>query len=230
MEQTFRHELKFICSERELFLIENKIRHVCCLDPYVVGQAGYDVRSVYFDAFDDECYYQNENGEDDRFKYRIRIYNYSDERIRLERKSTRSGMKHKESCLLTREQCEALLLGRNVPAGREQELLTLFLADRRLGLWSPKITVDYNRIPYVYPAGNVRITFDRRISSSSTIDLFRKYIPSRQILSEGEGLLEVKYDEMIPQTILELINAGHSLRRIAFSKYYLCRKMTVYTA
>lgn len=227
MGQEYRHELKFICSETELFLLERQIQLLCPLDQHVGPARNYEIRSVYFDNYENEAYYENENGDNNRSKYRIRIYNFDDSMIKLECKSSRNGMKHKDSCVLKRSQCDDLLAGRDIWPTEEQALLTTFLAQRKCRLLTPKVIVDYNRTPYVYPIGNVRITFDRRIRSSTHIDLFQKVLPSRPILPDGAGLLEVKYDELLPGALLDILREGHSLRRTTFSKYYLCRTMTI---
>ena len=227
MGQSYRHELKFICSQQDLLLLENQIRFLCPLDAHTGPEASYNIRSIYFDSLENDAYYENENGDNDRAKFRIRIYDYSDQVIKLERKSSHNGLKHKESCTLTREQCDSLLHGDEMIPGEGHPLLNSFLAQKCIQPLLPKVTVDYNRTPYVYPIGNVRITFDRNIRSSSYIDLFQKDIPSRPILPLGAGLLEVKYDEVLPGAILEILREDHELHRTTFSKYYLCRSMTI---
>lgn len=48
-------------------------------------------------------------------------------------------------------------------------------------------------------------------------------IPRRQILPVGRQLLEVKYDEYLPDPIYHALSLSN-MQRIPFSKYYLCRK------
>jgi len=90
----------------------------------------------------------------------------------------------------------------------------------------PVVIVEYERIPYIYKNGNVRITLDTNISSSSAVEAFLdKTIPGRPVLPLGQQLLEVKYDEYLPDFIYRNLQL-HSLRQTAFSKYYICRKYT----
>lgn len=42
----------------------------------------------------------------------------------------------------------------------------------------------------------------------------------------GQGLLEVKYDELLPDYIYEALQLGN-MRQTTFSKYYLCRRLFV---
>lgn len=235
--RSYRNELKFLCTEQDLYLIENKIRHVCRLDANAGAGGTYSVKSLYFDTHDDRCYYENLAGVDDRKKYRIRIYNDDTDIIKLECKYSLHGRKTKESCNITRQQCEILTKRGGLQpfsvyrndmekgGGGKQQLLSRFLLERNLYLLTPKIIVDYRRTPYVYPAGNVRITFDRAIRSSLPAEGFPAGNTAlRSILPENVHILEVKYDDLIPAAILELAAAGRPLRRTSFSKYALCRE------
>ena len=88
----------------------------------------------------------------------------------------------------------------------------------------PKVIVSYERYPYVDKNGNVRVTYDKNIASGTDWDDFFALNPSRiPVLSEGQHLLEVKYDEFLPHYIREIMENG-SLRQTTFSKYYICRQ------
>jgi len=88
----------------------------------------------------------------------------------------------------------------------------------------PVIIVEYDRIPYVYKNGNVRVTFDLNISSSVALrDFTSETIPKRPVMPAGWHLMEVKFDEFLPDYIYNGLNLG-SLQQSTFSKYYLCRK------
>lgn len=224
----YRHELKFLCGDGELLLLENKLRAVMRRDAHAGSGGTYRIRSLYFDTTDDACYRENLDGTDPRYKYRVRIYNGSDEVIRLEKKITAHGMKRKDSCLLTVQQCTALEEGSEIRGvSQDQELLGEFLTERRARLLQPRVIVEYVRTPYVYPVGNVRVTFDRDITSSPGHGLLREHLPTRPVLPPGTQVLEVKYDELLPGAIGEILQRGQDLRRISFSKYALCRRYGV---
>jgi len=92
---------------------------------------------------------------------------------------------------------------------------------------APKVIVEYERTPYVYKNGNVRITFDRNISSSGQVDqFFNAEAKKRPILPAGMQLLEVKYDEYLPDPIYHALMLDN-WQRTNFSKYYLCRKYSI---
>ena len=89
----------------------------------------------------------------------------------------------------------------------------------------PRVVVSYTREPYVYEAGNVRITFDSDIRTS----LFHREFLEKDMYDisaldhPGQIVLEVKYDEFIPEVIVDLIQT-EGIRQQAFSKYGVCRR------
>lgn len=82
----FRHEYKYICDMRQLTEIKYRIAPFMKLDSHTGENTGYVIRSLYFDDYDNTCYYDNLNGADPRGKFRIRIYNgESVQKIQFER-------------------------------------------------------------------------------------------------------------------------------------------------
>ena len=223
----YRHELKYQITELQLQLLKNRINHLIPLDAHVGATGSYRIRSLYFDDGMDRCYYENENGTDPREKFRIRIYNGSADKITLECKRKERGKTHKTACPLTLEQTKHLMAGRVLPDLQNQppllRKLTLQMMTRQL---RPVVIVEYERIPYVCKNGNVRITLDKNIASCSAVGLFlEEKLPNRPVLPVGQHLLEVKYDEYLPDYIYRTLQLD-SLRQTAFSKYYICRKYT----
>ena len=223
----YRHELKYQVTNAEIQMLKMRIRHLLPLDSHVARTGSYFIRSLYFDDYNDRCMKENENGTDPREKFRIRIYNGSSEKISLECKRKERGKTHKTSCPLTVEQTKQLMAGQILPdIGQQPPLLrklTLQMMTRQL---RPKVIVEYERIPYVYKNGNVRITLDTNIASSSAVESFLEpHISTRPVLPVGQQLLEVKYDEYLPDFIYRSLMLPN-LRQTAFSKYYICRKYT----
>ena len=92
----------------------------------------------------------------------------------------------------------------------------------------PKVIVEYVRYPFIERNGNVRITFDEAISSSNEIGSFLdRNITVRPIMEKGQGIMEVKWDEFLPDYIKETMQLD-SLNWNSFSKYYQCRKYNTY--
>ena len=99
----------------------------------------------------------------------------------------------------------------------------------RTRMMRPRVIVEYDRVPFVDKLGNTRITIDRNIMSSDDISHFlEKEIHRRPIMEAGRHILEVKYDEYLPDYISRNLQLG-TLRQTAFSKYYLCRRYRLYT-
>lgn len=225
--EKYRHELKYEVTSAQLLMLKNRINHLIAPDPHAGPGGAYTIRSLYFDDMDDRCLRENEDGTDPREKFRIRIYNHSTVRVTLECKRKERGKTLKTSCPLTVEQTKLLMAGQVLPdIGAQPPLLrnlTLQMLTRRL---RPVVIVEYERIPYVYKNGNVRITLDTNISSSLAVMSFLDVeIPRRPVQGVGQQLLEVKYDEYLPDFIYRNLQL-HSLRQTAFSKYYICRKFT----
>ena len=223
----YRHELKYPVTEAQIAELKNRINRLIPLDAHVGAEGSYRIRSLYFDDHYDRCLRENEDGTDPREKFRIRIYNGSSERISLECKRKERGKTHKVSCRLTQEQTRALMAGQVLPDIASQppllQKLTMQMLTRRL---RPVVIVEYDRVPYVYKNGNVRITLDTNICSSSRVETFLDpEIPRRPVMALGQQLLEVKYDEYLPDFIYRNLQL-HSLRQSAFSKYYICRRFT----
>lgn len=231
-QRKYRHEYKFLIDEKDKTKLYFRLKNLIPLDANTGEDGCYWIRSVYFDDYRDSCFYQNEDGINERAKYRIRIYNASDERITLERKSKKNGMTCKESARLTREQCDMLLKGIPLPLNTPEaenypEVLKQFLVLMMAKGMRAKTIVEYERIPFIYSAGNVRITFDRNITASvETERFFEKDTMRYPVLAKGQQLLEVKFDEYLPSFIRDNLEIG-SLQQTSFSKYYLGRKYTI---
>lgn len=221
----YRHEFKYLCSYGQLRMIQARLQGLIPLDPHVGESGQYNIRSLYFDDYYDSYLQENEAGTDPREKFRIRIYDHSSGRISLELKRKVRGMTQKISCPLTEEQCRLLMAGeipdisKDAPAVFQKLVLQM-----RIRLLRPKVIVEYDRVPYVYPHGNVRVTLDENIRASGRTELFlEEDIPLRPIMPTGQHILEVKYDEYLPDHIYRTVQL-ENLQRTAFSKYYLCRR------
>lgn len=226
-EIKFRNELKYVCTEQQLKLIEQRIEKICPRDRHVGANGTYLIRSVYFDDYHNTCFHENESGINLREKYRIRTYNGDMSRIVLECKAKRNGKNHKESCLLTEERCMDILRGSCTLKEDDPEVFRKFYLKYQTQLFRPKVIVQYERTPFVYPTGNVRITFDRYISGTGNVlDFGAKELPVRPVMPNGQHILEVKYDELIPDFIKSALQI-ENLRQTAFSKYYMCRKFNL---
>lgn len=221
----YRHELKYLISSAQVPILKSRIESFMKPDPHVDDSGSYQIRSFYFDDYYNRCYFENENGTDPREKFRVRIYNHSSQRITLEFKRKERGMTHKTACPLSLKQSELLLRGMPLPnAGNLSPLQRKLNMEICTHMLRPKVIVEYDRIPYVYHEGNVRVTFDSNMASSPDLAaFFSPVLKKRSIMPTGLQLLEVKYDEFLPDFIYQSLNL-RQLQQVAYSKYYLCRK------
>ena len=220
----YRHELKYVISQAQIPLLRTRIEQFMRPDPHTSLGGLYTIRSVYFDDYYNTCYYENENGTDPREKFRIRIYNHSSERIGLECKRKERGKTLKKSCILSKPQAEMLINCDEIAIDDQPPLLRKMLLQMNTRFLQPVTIVEYERIPYICQYGNVRVTFDMNMSSSVYFDsFFNECIPKRPIMPPGMHLLEVKFDEYLPDYIYSALNLG-TLQQTSYSKYYLCRR------
>ena len=210
-------------TDADLLLLAGRLKNVMSQDVHQEGDC-YEIRSLYFDDLWDRCLEENEAGVDKREKYRIRIYDPRSDVIHLEIKEKNRGLTKKRSCDLSREACLAIMDG-ELPLNIDGRapLNSLQLQMRCNGM-EPKVIIAYERTAFVHPSGNVRITFDRNIMASSCREDFLEDRVSGMVpvLPAGMHVLEVKYDEFLPDTIAQQLEIG-KLRKTAFSKYYLGR-------
>lgn len=228
MALKYRNELKYVISTTQLACLRSRMKSLMPLDEHVNEKGLYNIRSIYFDDYKNTCFYENEEGTSPREKFRIRTYNGNQNEINLELKKKKHGKIHKESCILSKEQCEKFFNGKGLEInGDYPAVFNKFCIKYQAELYRPKVIVEYEREPYVYDMGNVRVTLDTDIRSSNRIDsFFDKTVFARPIMPSGYHLLEVKYDEFLPDHIYRSLQL-ENLRLTTFSKYYLCRKYSM---
>ena len=118
-----------------------------------------------------------------------------------------------------------LVFGSGDPPAEDNtgKLCRRLIAAKETRLLRPRLIVQYEREPFLMNTGNVRVTFDRFISASTHIDrMFEKNSYALPIMSANMHLLEVKWDDFLPDIIREALKNDH-LQNTSFSKYYLCR-------
>ena len=226
IDKRYRNEWKYICSSARLDVLEQRLAAALERDIHSAPSGNYEIHSLYFDDCRDTCAKENEAGLPRRFKYRIRYYGLSPEKLRLEYKEKLYGRCYKESCDLTLDMYQEIVEGRAQELfwKTENSLLKRFCVDVMTRLFTPKAIVDYERTAYVEPIANIRITLDRNISVSADIGHFldgdyQKF----PLLPEGQHILEAKFDDVLPQYLTRLVPDRNGLVQTAFSKYYMGR-------
>ncbi len=222
----FRNELKYYISRQEYTKLKNIIKLTMPLDSNSSGM-GYLIRSLYFDDIFDSALYEKNAGIFARKKFRIRIYDYSDRIIKLERKRKYNNNTNKEDYSLSRQGYDMIMAGDIgfLRTSGNDVALSFYYEYRNLFL-RPKVIVDYTREAYIMKAGNVRITFDKELKASSNINKMFEETTGRKIIPEEQLILEVKFDEFLPDIIKRYLSVVDK-KPLAISKYVLCRQAII---
>ncbi|MCI9272977.1 MAG: polyphosphate polymerase domain-containing protein [Clostridiales bacterium] len=223
-KKKFRHEWKHTVNLADCLILRQRLRMVTESDEFALDNGTYRVRSLYFDNFENKALREKLDGVNNREKFRIRYYNGNDRFIRLEKKEKISGLCRKETAPMTRLECDRLLRGDvEWMASCGRPLLVELYAKMCYQSLRPKTLVDYLREPFVYAPGNVRVTIDSDIRSGlNSWDLFSSALPTMRACSKNTAVLEVKYDEYIPDLINDIIQLCNR-QCSAYSKYAACR-------
>ncbi len=86
----------------------------------------------------------------------------------------------------------------------------------------PKTIVDYDREPFVYAPGNVRVTLDYNIRTGLNCTDFLNADCATVPAGDAPIILEVKWDDYLPTIIRDAVQLP-GRRAGAFSKYAQCR-------
>ena len=223
-ELRMRHELKYHIEDLEYNVLQKKLATVLRPDPNMGPKGRYSIRNLYFDDCRDTALGEKEAGVLNRKKYRIRIYNHSDSVIKFERKSKINQYILKESIRITRADADRLITGDlDFLNGSGVSLLQDFYLEGRCNLMRPVTIVEYEREAYVHPVGNLRITFDTGLRTElGPTSFFDRDICTINAIHQPGIIMEIKYDEVLPQYIRGLF--PDTIRpRLAIGKFVICR-------
>ncbi len=214
----FRHEVKHEISRSDLLILRQRLHAVMKPDSNA-ADGKYIIRSLYFDSFDDKALREKLDGVNIREKYRIRLYNYDTSLIHLERKFKNGGLGLKTAANLTIEQAKAIVNGDTEwMAKSSDEVISGFYNRVKTEGLKPKVIVDYTREPFVFAAGNVRVTLDYDIRTGLRCTDFLDPDCITVPIKDSPCILEVKWDNFLPDFIRDAVqlDGRHST---AFSKY-----------
>ena len=220
-DRSFRHELKYLINKRDMDCCVALLKNFASADPHA-KDGGYFVRSLYFDDPAGSAYMEKEDGVRSRHKYRIRTYDMDSGFICLEKKIKEGSFVKKESALLTEAEYRDIMAGRGDALLRHSESVAKdFATECRIRCLRPEVIVDYDRLPFVYEPGNVRITFDMNVRAViDSCDIMKADAPEYEVLGRDLLIMEVKYTQFLPD-IFRAILPNESCR-LAMSKYCLC--------
>lgn len=216
---TYRHEIKHTIHYADSIVLTNRLKTVADFDHFGIDGT-YMVNSLYFDNYQNKVLREKLDGVCIREKFRLRYYNQDLSLIRLEKKSKHISLCNKQSAIVTYPQCQRILQGDIDWMLESKEPLIIELYHKmKSQLLKPKTIISYVRQAFFYPAGNVRITLDRELKTGGyCTDFLSPNALKLSIQHPQTMILEVKYDEFLPELIQDIIQLQNR-RHTAFSKY-----------
>lgn len=221
-----RSENKYLLSYPAALDLQSKLDRLLARDAHS-GPGGYLVRSLYFDSVNNIDFAAKLAGVERRKKIRLRVYSPDSPVCKLELKEKHGDLQHKRSLLLTRAEGQRLIRGELsvlTPHFSGSESAALLYQVMALGAYRPAALIEYDRIAYVYPRYDTRITFDLRVrSGEARFGLFAPH-PCRTPILDGQVILEVKYDRVLMGFLSDVLRP-YGLTRTSVSKYCIGRKI-----
>jgi len=214
----FRYEKKYLIDAETAQVLKQRLSHV--LSPDENGINGqYHLSSLYFDDIYNSSLFSKINGVADRDKYRIRFYNGDTNELRLERKSKRGEMVCKDRSVLGQEHYQMMCSGEYSFMSQESEpVYEMFYTAHLVRSMRPVVMVNYDRHAFMYPAGDVRITFDSSITAANPMSGH-----SLSVTSGNQIILEVKYSRFIPAVVTALLSGFQFTQQLALSKFAMSK-------
>ncbi len=213
-----RAELKFLITFDEYIKLRTQLRAIMDLDLYAKETSNeYYLESIYFDDLYDSRLFEKSDGLEYHQKFRIR--DYENGVSRLEYKTKIGNMTNKSTVWLSIELRQALL-DRDYSV-IEQHLDKPLIEDLYVRMktddMKPVVLITYSREAYVYPHGDIRITFDKNVEAAR-FDQDKRF--RRKVFEPKYLMLEVKYSGLMPEHIRTIV-FQKDFQQIAYSKYYM---------
>ena len=223
MEKNYRHEYKYLISRASAELLRRRLPHFMKRDSHAGPTGQYTIRSLYFDDLKFEAFYEKVSGIDNRTKYRIRCYNYSDTLFKLEKKEKKGHLTRKTAQTVTladvynlQETPEKVCPDHTKGLVEELRLLSICKGTKAM------VLVDYDRTPFVCPSGNTRITLDENLRTLPYHkNIFTSSHAMTPALDPDQVILEVKFDDYLPGYLSDVL-ADIPKAPMAISKFALC--------
>jgi len=218
----YRNELKFIINAHQKNLMANKLRNLCQRDSFGDAAGVYLISSLYFDDYNRSAFLDKMNGIRDRKKFRIRVYNYQSDVIKLERKIKRGSLTDKSHLQISREEYDQLIRGDvSFLSHKDDDVAKDFYLNYRTRNLRSRVVVEYRREAYVYKYGDVRICFDTLLKAGIFQDDLFSNGHRISVIPPDQIILEVKYTGYLPDVIRNLIQLNN-LQWQSVSKYAKC--------
>ncbi len=215
-----REENKYVLTYAEAEKLYLKLKQLLPGDD-VNGYDSYMVRTLYFDSYHNDDYYDKLAGIRERKKIRVRIYNIEDQTAKLEVKQKDGKYQRKRSISITKQEVDMFCKGNyefllKKETALAEDIYYILLKET----YRPKCIVEYKRRAFAVPTNNTRITFDSEIMvSEGNLNIFEKsmamLVPAE---SRNKVILEVKYNNFLLSYIKDAIHMCDTFQE-SYSKY-----------
>lgn len=224
MRQVKRREVKYYICYGDYIKLSLLLRGALNYDEHNNKDGGYFIRSVYFDSIFDSAFHEKLEGIEKRQKYRLRIYDPDDQKVKFEVKNKMNNSILKETAVISRADAKEVLDQRyDVLLKYNDPTLNKIYCEFKRIPYRQVIMVDYFREAFTWPINNIRITFDKELSRNSTnLDLFSKTVICPRVYDKSTVIMEVKFDHHLPEWIKDIFKSI-SFTNNAISKYCLSR-------
>ncbi|MFX1280426.1 MAG: VTC domain-containing protein [Promethearchaeota archaeon] len=220
-----RFEIKYQISLRERDRILNLIEPFMKLDPHVINNYDYEVRSLYFDSNFQHSFLEKINGIAIRKKLRIRYYpDFVDDNdkiafIEIKKKINENVAKSRIPVLLTdsvkilnENSKESVLFYDNASSQDREILKEIWWLNKRFNL-KPACIVSYKRRPFLSKLEKTfRITFDTNIMVRNFNFDLNFGGGSRCIIPRRICIMEVKFNNYIPKWAIKILQNNNCLQ------------------
>jgi hypothetical protein len=224
-----RQELKYYINSIEAERMRSLFNATLLKDEYSSNNNEYTVSSLYFENYDDKNLDEKLDGILSRKKYRIRIYNKDLSVIKLENKIKENNTISKISTVISKEDSINLCNCNFNNFKNTDDVFFRMINYLNIFKYRPKVIIEYQREAFYLPYNNIRITFDKHLSTYNNytdINNIKKGV-SFPVINENMITLEVKFNNELPihiKNLLSIIPAS----RASIGKYVLGQRFMNY--
>ena len=196
--KTFRHEFKYLINRYDYLKCRNLCERYMNYDKFAGADGTYFINSLYFDSVGCKDFFDKDLGAYDRKKMRIRNYGYDLDWAHFELKRKLDIWEYKDKVKISKDEFYRIAAGDFSCLLNKDDTAVRFFSILSEGLYRPSCIIEYDRVAFVLPFEDVRITFDLDVRySTSDFDIFRKKVTT-PLFPEKSVVFEIKYNEFLP--------------------------------
>ncbi len=220
----YRSEKKYHINQMQALKLKSKLKYLMKIDENIIDNNGYTIRTLYFDSYEDNDYFDKVDGINLRKKIRLRVYSTNQETAKLELKQKEGDLQRKQSLTISKDVALHMINGNYAPLlEMKNEFAEKIYYMLQSGYYRPKCLLSYQRFAFVENINKIRITFDTDIKyTDCDFRLFEDCIIMTPYIHDP--ILEVKYDGYLFDYIRKLLENLDS-QQCSISKYIIARSL-----